>query len=188
VRKMRNTARCEDALSQTHLEHLLLETKTMRKLNEFSRPAISQHNCCHLDRSSYNSLMKQVVEFKIILHQLKRILEQSSEQNGNRETQLYEERIADLEKEINTKNQRIKRLEEILSSKRGRQTMRQCLSVRSGRGQSSPARSPCPSSDVMKPCNHVWGPCANDHTNHHARRGRGTSRHQFRSLSATSRL
>ena len=27
-------------------------------------------------RSSYNSLMKQVVDFKIILHQLKRILEQ----------------------------------------------------------------------------------------------------------------
>merc|ERR1719219_2411947 len=133
--------------------------------------------------------MTQVVDFKIILHQLKRILEQSTEQNGNRETQLYEERIAELEEEINTKNQRIKRLEEILSSKRGRQTMRQCLSVgRGGRGHSSPARSPCARSEVLKPCNHVWGPCANDHTNHHARRGRGASSHQFRSLSATSRL
>lgn len=108
--------------------------------------------------------MKQVVDFKIILHQLKRILEQverprevkparmwlvlrpglaninlfllpspqnlfqSSEQNGKRETQLYEERIAELEQEINTKNQTIKRLEENLSSKRGRQTMRQVSS------------------------------------------------------------
>ena len=54
-----------------------------------------------------------------------KILFQSNEQNGNRETQLYEERIAELEKDINTKNQRIKRLEEILYSKRGRQTMRQ---------------------------------------------------------------
>ena len=50
---------------------------------------------------------------------------QSTEQNGNRETQLYEEKLAELEKDINSKNQRIKRLEEILSSKRGRQTMRQ---------------------------------------------------------------
>ena len=182
--------------------------------------------------------MKQVVDFKIILHQLKRILEQversqlgygwssllrpglaninlflhkknqfqSNEENGNRESQLYEERIAELEQEINTKNQRIKRLEESLSSKRGRQTMRQvssewenntrsltfsglqCLSVRPWRGHSSPARSPCARSEVLKPCNHVWGPCANDHTNHHARRGRGTPSHQFRSLSATSRL
>ena len=111
---MRNTNRCEDALSQAHLEHLLLETNTMRKINEFSRPTISQQSF-HLDRSvlfrlsnyrrknfpkrmsdlnsnpslltptwsisvsfrsSYNSLMKQVVDFKIILHQLKRILEQ----------------------------------------------------------------------------------------------------------------
>ena len=48
---------------------------------------------------------------------------QSNEQNGNRETQLYEERIAELERDIKTKNQRIKRLEEILYSKRGRQTV-----------------------------------------------------------------
>lgn len=159
----------------------------MRKINEFSRPTISQQSF-HLDRSSYNSLMKQVVDFKIILHQLKRILEQSSEQNGNRETQLYEERIAELEKAIDTKNQRIKRLEELLSSKRGRQTTRQCLGARPGRGQDSPAVSPCARSEVVKPCHHVWGPCANDHTNHHARRGRGASSQQFRSLSATSRL
>ena len=47
---MRNTNRCEDALSQAHLEHLLLETNTMRKINEFSRPTISQQSF-HLDRS-----------------------------------------------------------------------------------------------------------------------------------------
>ena len=57
---MRNTNRCQDPLSETHLEHLLLETNTMRKINEFSIPAISQ-NSFHLDRSVFLDLFYEIV-------------------------------------------------------------------------------------------------------------------------------
>ena len=45
------------------------------------------------------------------------------------------------------------------------------------------SRSSPDSSGQYKPCQHVWGPCANDHTHHHARRSHLVRRFQARSLS-----
>jgi len=178
---MRNTNRCQDTLSAgDRLEQLIQETNSMLKISDFSIPSLPPHTF-NLDRTSYNSLIQQVVEFKILLYQLRRVLEQSNDHEGNSELQLLKARITQLEKDVRTKDQRIQDLEEILYSRRGRQSVRQCVRARRG-----------VSSEGFKPCNHVWGPCANDHRNHHARRQqnyeRGRGRRQVRSLSAASRL
>ena len=99
---MRNNTTCQHVLSGagTDLEQLIQQTNTRMKISDFSIPTAIPHNCSldrfvkdignkvlfktfplsecsdFLFRSTYNSLIQQVVEFKIILYQLRRLLEQ----------------------------------------------------------------------------------------------------------------
>ena len=80
-----------------------------------------------------------------------------------------------LQLQISEKDEKIKYLENLLATVTRRRQYK---------------AEPKDSVVVTRHCNHVWGPCANDHSHHHARRADNDPRHrrrsQTRSLSLSS--
>jgi len=145
-----------------------------------------------LDRSAYNGVCQQVLELKILLLQLRRLLDWTNTAHDAstsgpadvlEENQELREQLKVLQREVTEKDERIKHLEQLFdeNSRKGLNEATQArpnsLQDVSLQSRTSPERGP------FKPCQHAWGPCANDHTHHHARRGHMVSRFQARSLS-----
>eukprot|EP00092_Neocalanus_flemingeri_P004575 GFUD01004926.1.p1 GENE.GFUD01004926.1~~GFUD01004926.1.p1 ORF type:complete len:214 (+),score=52.64 GFUD01004926.1:391-1032(+) len=178
-------------------ENLVKEATELLEIADLSSSAFSWSSTSslevQLDRSSYNGVCQQVVELKILLLQLRRLLDWTNagiSQDGSTantthivdENELLRERLKDLQREVIEKDERIKRLEKILET--GKKDVSQAPQSRphSLQDVSIQSRTP-PEYGQYKPCHHAWGPCANDHTHHHARRGHKVRRFQARSLS-----
>jgi len=137
-----------------------------------------------------------IVEIKTLLVKVKTLLEKESLEDLSKansdtsaERRNLEDQIKQLKEELNNKNNKIEALEKILNTKKesvATQTRRtQPAAARLVGRRVSPAKSlhnisishvsSHSSSDrqspgaTMKPCQHSWGPCANDHSYHHAR-------------------
>jgi len=147
-----------------------------------------------LDRSAYNGVCQQVLELKILLLQLRRLLDWTNTANDAstaepsdivEENQQLREQLKVLQREVTEKDERIKQLEKIFdeNSRKGLNQVTQTRPTSLQDVSSPSSRSSPDSSGQYKPCQHVWGPCANDHTHHHARRSHLVRRFQARSLS-----
>merc|ERR1712013_736076 len=116
-----------------------------------------------LDRSAYNGVCQQVLELKILLLQLRRLLDWTNTANDASTAEPSDIVEENSRKGLNQVTQtRPTSLQDVSSPSSGSST---------------------DSSGQYKPCQHVWGPCANDHTHHHARRSHLVRRFQARSLS-----
>jgi len=180
------------------VENLVKEATELLDISDLSSSTFSWSSSgsleVQLDRSAYNGVCQQVVELKILLLQLRRLLDWTNagidnDASTNSNAQMLEEneelreRLKDLQREVTEKDDRIKQLEQILEEN-GKKNPNQAVQTRpqSLQDVSIQSRS-SPEYGNYKPCHHAWGPCANDHTHHHARRGQMVRRFQARSLS-----
>eukprot|EP00092_Neocalanus_flemingeri_P055632 GFUD01065798.1.p1 GENE.GFUD01065798.1~~GFUD01065798.1.p1 ORF type:complete len:194 (+),score=51.22 GFUD01065798.1:385-966(+) len=112
-------------------ENLVKEATELLEIADLSSSAFSWSSTSslevQLDRSSYNGVCQQVVELKILLLQLRRLLDWTNagiSQDGFTantthivdENELLRERLKDLQREVIEKDERIKRLEKILET------------------------------------------------------------------------
>lgn len=179
------------------VENIVKEATELLDIGDLSSSAFSWSSSSslelQLDRSAYNGVCQQVLELKILLLQLRRLLDWTNTANDAtssepadilEENQQLREQLKVLQREVTEKDERIKELEKIFDENsrkglnevsQGRPNSLQDVSLQS-------RSSPEPGAHY-KPCQHVWGPCANDHTHHHARRSHLVRRFQARSLS-----
>lgn len=142
-----------------------------------------------------NLVSLDIIEIKTLLVKVKTLLEKESQEellrindcdeNGN-EQRLLEEEIIKMKSLLLEKDQKIEQLEKIINSKKenaSTQTRRtQAIAAsKVTRSKVSPAKSlhnisishvsssSSQSDKLYRPCQHSWGPCANDHSYHHAR-------------------
>lgn len=143
-----------------------------------------------------------LVKVKTLLE--KESLEDLTKSNSDTsvERKSLEDQIKQLKEELNNKNNKIEALEKIINTKKetvATQTRRtQPAAARLVGRRVSPAKSlhnisishvsshsssdrhspgPGHHQAAMKPCQHSWGPCANDHSYHHARSHHTLSSH-----------
>jgi len=178
------------------VENIVKEATELLDIGDLSSSSFSWSSSSslefQLDRSAYNGVCQQVLELKILLLQLRRLLDWTNTANDAssaepadivEENQQLREQLKVLQREVPEKDERIKQLEKIFDEN-NRKALSQVTQTRptslqdvSLQSRSSPDRG------QYKPCQHVWGPCANDHTHHHARRAHLVRRFQARSLS-----
>merc|ERR1719277_1236183 len=188
---------------ETFLESLLLtedQFKTDGNHSHTSLPPLShiqryQMSPLPLDPTSTipsHQVTHDIVEIKTLLVKVKTLLEKES----------LEDQIKQLKEELNNKNNKIEALEKIINTKKetvATQTRRtQPAAARLVGRRVSPAKSlhnisishvsshsssdrhspgPGHHQAAMKPCQHSWRPCANDHSYHHARSHHTLSSH-----------
>lgn len=142
---------------------------------------------------------QDIIEIKTLLVKVKGLLEKDSLEelaksttDTSAERKYLEEQIKEMKAELKLKNDKIDQLEKIVYKKKeavATQTRRtQPAAARLVGRRVSPAKSlhnisishvstlqdrqsPGPGQVTLKPCQHSWGPCANDHSYHHARSG-----------------
>lgn len=147
---------------------------------------------------------QDIIEIKTLLVKVKGLLEKESLEelakstpDTSTERKYLEEQIKEMKAELKLKNDKIDKLEKIVYKKKeavATQTRRtQPAAARLVGRRVSPAKSlhnisishvstlqdrqsPGPGHVSVKPCQHSWGPCANDHSYHHARSGPAPSR------------
>lgn len=162
-----------------------------------------------------NLVTHDIIEIKTLLVKVKSLLEKESLEDLTKanadttaERKYLEDQILEMKEELKLKNDKIEQLERILNTKKesvSTQTRKsQPAAMRLVGRRVSPAKSlhnisishvaastpdrqsPGPGAVTLKPCQHSWGPCANDHSYHHARAGPGTGGHQPRPVSPWS--
>jgi len=135
-----------------------------------------------------NLLSQDIIEIKTLLVKVKTLLEKESQEDlikvndceQDNERRILEDEIAKMKSLLSEKDQKIEQLEKIINSKKenvSTQTRRtQALATsKVSRSVVSSAKSlhnisiSHVASPQHRPCQHSWGPCANDHTYHHAR-------------------
>jgi len=140
-----------------------------------------------MDRSSHNDLCQQVLELKIRLLQLKRLLDWANTSRNPSievpggllaENQQLREELSVLQREVSERDEKIKQLEKLVNENSNRSETQVNHARPTSLQDVSIGNRP-----VYPPCQHAWGPCVNDHTHHHARRTHIARRTQTRSLS-----
>jgi len=179
----------------------MLNMRTSSPIPPFNR---SFSSSSAVDMSAYNSVTMDVLDMKTMLVRMKRLLEQDGLEDGNisrcvdhsNEINLLKDQLISLQSLVEEKDQRIQQLEARLNMPTetiSTQTIRNPLPVQNtkvirplslhnlsytnNQGATSPYR----------PCHHVWGPCANDHTHHHSRGGQDEAHNQQSRSSSTGR-
>lgn len=148
------------------IKTLLVKVKTLLE-RESSLEELSKDTHHHHDTSEQRRLLEQQLE------------------TMKQELKLKNDKIEELEKIINTKKETVstqtRRTQAVAAAKI---ISRRSVGVSSAKSlhnisishvnNNSDRQSPAPSQE-FRPCQHSWGPCANDHTYHHARPGHGTT-------------
>jgi len=180
---------------ETFLESLLLidDPGYKSESTHTSLPPMSRFPPTHEILNS-NLLSQDFIEIKTLLVKVKTLLEKGSQEDllktndceNINERRLLEDEIIKMKSLLSEKDQKIERLEKIINARKenaSTQTRRtQALAAQKvTRSAVSSAKSlhnisishlassSSQSDKMYRPCQHSWGPCANDHTYHHAR-------------------
>lgn len=132
-----------------------------------------------LDRSVDQTVAKDVLEIKGLLLNIMRLLQKDDHTNKLEEEEVtsiqegekLKHKIFILQEKVKLRDKRIEDLENIIESKKRNITTQTNVQRLHRKHLSSPKSLHNISEGVVKPCHHEWGPCANDHSNHHSRSG-----------------
>jgi len=146
------------------------------------------------DVSTYNNVSMDVLDIKTMLLKVKRLLEQQdvpvdvpSCKCGHNPVEVAQLRsvVASLQVQLNEKDQKIRQLEEEIRNK-AKDAATQLSGPNTQKTVHRPHSLHNLSSASSRPCHHVWGPCAADHSHHHGRSGGETHQSRASSTSRTS--
>lgn len=146
-----------------------------------------------LDRTVDQTVAKDVMEIKGLLLNIMRLLQkdehtskiEEEEVTSIQEGEKLKHQIFILQEKVKLRDKRIEDLENIIESKKRNFTTQTNVQRLHKKHLSSPKSLHNISEVSFKPCHHEWGPCANDHSNHHSRSG-VEQRHRGKSSQSAS--